>query len=314
MIKSMIKILFHNWLVKLISLLAAILLWFYYNYDKNPERYFSIPLKLINIPQNLALAESFQNTVTVKVKGEEAALQGISVKNFRIPEVDLKNAYIGDNIFPIKVKLIKNIKKIRIVSVDPDKVIIKMEKLTLKEVPVSITVINSPVEGYIKTGETFTPETIVISGPYSIINALNIVRTKPIDIGGVTGSIYKEVELDLPSELISAYNYQTINVNINIKKNYQLNYFNKVRILIKNLKDNLKIANKDDLYAAVKVDGPPERLEVLARENDFLFVDLSDVFEKDTYVKKIRYKVPLNCSLKKIEPEEIKIIIEENTK
>lgn len=309
MMEKIINKITKNWLVKLICIIAAVLIWFYNNYVQLPEKYFSIPLKIINISDTMAIAESYQNTAAVKVKGEEKILQGITIKNFTA-EVDLKNAVIGKNNFPVKVEFIKNVKQSRIVSIDPQEISIKMDRLSIKEVPVSITVINSPLEGYVKTGEVFTPKSVVVSGPYSVVNELDVVRTKPIDIGGVTGSIYKEVELDLPAEFLTVQNNKKINININIQKNYKLQYYKKVRIFIRNLRNNLKIANIDDLYADVRVEGPSERLAELDRQEDFLFLDMSDIDKKNIWTKRIKYNIPWNCILRKIEPEEIKVKIE----
>lgn len=299
-----------NWIVKLVSLVVALLLWLYLNYEQLPEKYFSVPLEIRNIPKALSIAESYQNTVSIRVKGIENVLQRITPKDFTAG-IDLRNGVVGKNKFPVEAKFIKDIKNSRIVTIDPKEIILKMDKHFLKRVPVSITVINSPVEGYIKTGESFAPKTVIVSGPYSIVNEIEVARTKPVDIGGVTGSIYKEVELDLPGEFISTHNYKKISVTINIKKNYKIRHFKNVKIVLQNLRNNLKVKNIDDMHAYAEIEGPWERLLDLERERNFLFVDLSNVWRKDTYIKKIRYRIPWSCNMKKLEPEEIKVKIKE---
>lgn len=309
--RKFIKKITHNWLVKLISLIAAVLFWFYYNYEKLPEKYFSVPLNAKNIPKALAIAESYQNTVTVKIRGSEEALQGINARDFEV-ELDLSQSIIGNNNFPVRVNLIKKVKKVKIVSTDPREITIKLDRLTLKEVPVSITIINSPVEGYIKIGESFYPKTAIVRGPDSIISKLNVVRTKPIDIGGVMGSIYrKEVELDLPAGLLSTHSYKKIKVTINIKKNYKIEHFSSITIVMKNLKKGLKIKNIKDMHSYAKIEGPAERLATLKKELNFLYIDLSNIKKKGSYYKKVRYKIPWNCKILKLDADTKKIKIEE---
>ncbi len=308
MSKKIFKKIIRNWIVKLVSLIAAIILWLYLSYEQMPGKYFSVPLELKNIPKALSIAESFQNTVTVKIRGSENVLQRLTSQSFTA-KIDLKNSIVGENKFPVKVEFIKPVKNVRITSTDPKEIVLKLDRHFLKKVPVSVTIINSPAEGYIKTGESFTPKTVIASGPYSVVNEIEVARTKPVDIGGVTGSIYKEVELDLPGEYVSTHNYKKISVTINIKRNYKIRHFKSVKIIIRNLRSNLTIKNSEDMHAYAKIEGPLKRLLDLERDRKFLFIDLSDVWKEDTYYKKIRYRIPWSCNLLKLDPDKMKIKI-----
>ncbi len=307
--REIIEFFTKNWLPKLIALVIAILLWLYINYEQLPGKYFSVPLEVRNIPKGMAIAQSYNNTVTVKIKGPGDVIQSINAKYFKA-SLNLTHAVIGENRFPVEVKLTRNIKRIRIVSSKPEEIKINLDKSILKELPVSVTVINSPAEGFIKTRETFFPKTILIKGPQTIVEKLEMIRTKPIDIGGVTGSIYKEVELDLPSEFIFTYNYKRVNANINIKKNYKVRYLKKIGIVIKDLSDKFKIKNQDDIFVNIKIYGPPERLAKLDKEHNFLFINLSDISERGVYIRKVEYKIPWNCKIRKIDPNEVRIDVE----
>ncbi len=310
--KQFTKKLTHNWIIKLICLTAAVLLWLYYHNQHSPPKKISIPIKLKNIPTTLAIAESFRDTVTIKVKGPENVIEGISAK-YLSAEIDMKNAVIGKNSFPINVKWVKKIKKVKIASTDPNRINIKIDTLISKEVPISITVINSPVEGYKKTGESFFPKNVIISGAESVIEKLDVVRTKPIDIGGLEGNIQKNVELDLPVELefLSIHKKKKISVTIKIRKNYKTKEYKNVKITFRNLQDGLKIENLEDMHAYVKIEGPPERLKILRKKKNFLFINLSGIKKEDTYYRKVRYKIPRNCKMIKIVPADIKVNIEE---
>ncbi|MBU1075977.1 MAG: hypothetical protein KKH98_01705 [Spirochaetes bacterium] len=296
-------------LAKIISLVVAILLWFYINYEQLPQKYFSVALIVKNIPKGMAIADPFNNMITIKIKGPKDTIQSINVKYLKA-EMDLKNAAIGKNKFPVLVHLTKKYNRVRIASTEPEEININMDKLVLKELPVSITIINSPAEGYLKTGESFSPKTILVGGPVSLINTMEAVRTIPVDIGGVTGSIHKTVELDLPSEFITAYNYKRVTININIKKNYKMRFISQIPIIAKNLNSNLKIANQNDLIASVRLEGPPERLSLLEKEKDFLFINMADIIQEGSYSLRVEHKIPWNCKMRGIDPVELKIEVE----
>lgn len=308
--RKIIRLMKSNWLVKLVSVVIATLLWFYLNYEKLPVKYFSVPVKLINIPRAMAIAEDYNSIITVKVKAPKDILQSIYARYFKA-QVDLSHAVIGKNRLPVEIEMTKKFRRARIVSMDPEEIKIILDQYVLKQLPVSVTIINSPAEGYVRTSETFSPKNIVVGGPKSLIDKMEVVRTAPIDIDGVTGSIYKEVELDLPTDLVKTRYYKRAYVNIKIKKNYRVRYIRNVKIVPKNLNERFQIINKDDIFANVRIEGPPERLVKLEKSKDFLFVDLSDISEVNVYMQKVRYKIPWNCKVYRIDPSEVRLEIEE---
>ena len=63
------KFLRENFLARVISLIIAIILWVYVNYENLPERYMSVPLKIKNIPKHLTIANNIPSNISVKIKG-----------------------------------------------------------------------------------------------------------------------------------------------------------------------------------------------------------------------------------------------------
>ncbi|MDD5067945.1 MAG: CdaR family protein [bacterium] len=308
--KTKIKNLFlKNWLVKLVSLIISIMLWFYVNYQKLPEKYFSIPIKILNLPKDYTIEDPFSNVATVRIKGPEEVIQSYNQGHFNA-YIDLKNTGRGQYTIPVQIESIRKNKNLRIISVTPSEITIALDKFILKEIPVSPTIINSPAEGYIKTDETFFPEVITIGGPARRVNELNAVRTKPIDIGGVTGTIYKEVELDLPNESMTAYDCKSVQVTIRIKEDFKTETYNKVKIYIKNLADGLKVKNKDHLTGSIIIRGPAEKLEIINKEEQLLFIDMENVGNPGIYKRSISYNVPWNCRVIKLNPEKIDLKVE----
>ncbi len=298
-----------NLLAKTISLVIAVVLWLYVNYENLPEKYLNVSLKVINIPKKLTIANNIPKMVSVKIKGKYDVIQTVYPKLI-IAYIDLKNAIEGKNRVYIRTKLRKN-KRIKIVNIVPETVEVYMEKVFRKEVPVSPTIINVPAEGYIKAGESFYPTSVIVEGPKSVVEKMEVIRTKPIDIGGVTGSIYKDVEFDIPDEFVRTVNYHTIKIEINIKQNFKTIIYNKFKVVIKNLNDKFRIENKESLFAKIKIKGPESRLRQIRKAQDFLTIDLRDIKKPGKYERTIRYKLPWNCSLIYIKPKKLRLNIVE---
>jgi len=288
-------------------LLLAVILWLYVSEKNKPEKYITVPLKLKNIPTNTTISSNYKNIVLIQVKGKESVIRYLSARDFKA-FVNLKNGVLGKNKVKIDVNS-DNKGKFKIVKMHPESIVIYLDKLSHKEVPVSATIINSPAEGYKKISEIVTPDKIVIKGPKKVIDNINVIRTEPIDIGGVTGSIYKEVNLDIPSEFVSPVDYKNTYISINIIKNFKTQVFNNKQVVIKNLLPKFYIKNIDDLKVDIKIYGPPTRIKTI-ENNDFLYIDAQDIKSDGKYEKSVSADLPRDCSIVYIKPEKIELKVE----
>ncbi len=310
MLKKLWKNLSHNWMSKLISLTAAILLWFYVYQQRQPERYLVIPLHIQNLPKEMTVSAPYNNLISIRVKAPESIIQTLAPRYF-LAYVDAKDVIIGENRLPVFVKKLIKRRGVKITHIDPRYVIITIDKLVRKSVPVSPTIVNSPAPGYTKTGEIFYPEKVVLEGPESILKEIEVARTKPIDIGGLTGSVYKEVELDLESEFVKPVTYRKIKVNVIITKSIVTREFRHIKVNVKNLHSKFKIKNISSLYANVVISGPSGKFDKLIDKiNSMLYIDTKDIKEEGSYKKKVKAFLGGEFKVVKIQPEKIKIIVE----
>ncbi len=304
------QLIVHNWLSKLLSLILAVLLWIYVNYQKLPVKYFTLPLNLISMPKDYVISDSYNNSVTIKIKGPQDIIQSYTQSHFQA-YIDFKGISLGRNILPVKIKILKRNNRLRIINITPSDINVTIDKFILKELPVTPTTMNSPAEGYVIINKIVTPKKIIIGGPAKLINELTMVRTKPIDIGGITGSIYKEVEVDLPNENMSLYDPKNIQVSIKVKENFKTENWDNIKVDVKNLSDNLILTDPKEFQVHINIMGPSERLEKLKTEGSFLFIDLNDITTPGVYKIPITYELPWNCKILQIEPKNLSIILEE---
>ena len=106
--------------------------------------------------------------------------------------------------------------------------------------------------------------------------------------------------------------YNNKDVNSKIETNLQTTIVSNIKIEVKNLPENLIIVNTNDLYANASVTGPFERLEKLAKTNDFLFIDLKGTLQPGTQKLLIQYTIPENCKVSNIDPKDVMVNIEKH--
>lgn len=98
-----------------------------------------------------------------------------------------------------------------------------------------------------------------------------------------------------------------VNTNIKIGTNFKTSLIKDIRVGVKNLSQELRVINTNDLYADVSVYGPAEKLEKLAATNEFLFIDLNGINQPRQQKFLIQSKIFSNYKVLDIEPKEVMV-------
>ncbi|MBW1931612.1 MAG: YbbR-like domain-containing protein [Deltaproteobacteria bacterium] len=176
-----------DWVIKLLSLGFALLLWFFVVGEQKAEVNVSIPLELVNIPADLVIANDIPSNIDVRVYGPRSMIRAMATKGvFRV--IDLKDATPGKTTVHLSPDSLSLPGAVRALRIQPSNVEIVLEPLVLSDFPVK-PVLKGMVAKYHKVLDTDVfPSRVVISGPESIIKAMKEIRTFPI---------IREVGLDL---------------------------------------------------------------------------------------------------------------------
>ncbi|MBC77540.1 MAG: hypothetical protein CME64_16165 [Halobacteriovoraceae bacterium] len=162
------------------------------------------------------------------VKLEYKAPVGYSVKNQPVGEITY--AISGPRVFVRSImsddeKLVVDLKKIfeknktryeinvaelgmtfpfgvELTRVEPSRLIVKLEKSLIKEVPVRKMIIGEVPSDHKMVGSSVEPKKILVEGPISLVRKLKYVETGPIELNGLTGDSSLKVPLQGPDERI----------------------------------------------------------------------------------------------------------------
>ncbi|RPI50266.1 MAG: YbbR-like domain-containing protein, partial [Deltaproteobacteria bacterium] len=69
-----------DWVIKVLSLGFALLLWFFVVGQEKAEVSVSIPLELVNIPAGLVIANDIPSNIDVKVYGPRSMIRAMTTK------------------------------------------------------------------------------------------------------------------------------------------------------------------------------------------------------------------------------------------
>jgi len=189
-------LLLDNYLIKIVSLAFAVILWFYVNSKGGVEMEMTVPLELKNIPPSLVVVGEMINDVNVRIKGRERIVQGITAQGLSAV-LDLTKAREGDNVYFLDPSVIAVPSNTQITWINPRRVVIRTEGLIKKAVQVSPRVEGKPAAGYRIDRVEVTPAWVMAEGARSVVDPLTLLVTDPIDVTGARRTLIRETKLNL---------------------------------------------------------------------------------------------------------------------
>lgn len=170
-----------NWFLKLISLVFAMMLWFFVMGERRQEIGFTVPLNLVNIPEGLMVANEVPNLVDVRVSGPRTVLMNLSPQDISI-SVDLKDLKPGVTSFKRLDERLNIPSALKVTRLSPSYIDVKLERIRQKKVPVKVLLQGEPPEGYRLGKVTASPGQVVVQGAESELKDVGEVATEPVDL------------------------------------------------------------------------------------------------------------------------------------
>lgn len=212
----MLSQLSENWILKLLSLIFALVLWFFVMGERRQEIGFSVPLKLENIPQNLMLANEVPNLVDVRVSGPRTLLMNLSPQDISI-SVDLKDLKPGLTSFKRLDEKLNIPSALKVTRLSPSFVDVKLERIKEKQVPVVISIEGAPAEGYRLSETRLNPAKITIVGAEGELKDIREVMTEAVNVTDVTESFSLMVPLNYQGKYTQLKEQEAIEAQVTIE-------------------------------------------------------------------------------------------------
>lgn len=222
------KRIFHNWGLKLASLLLAAILWFLVIQLDDPKKsqtFYNIPVTLVNtelLEQEDKFYEVLDNTdsVRVTVTAPTSMFSQLRATDI-VAEADVSRL-TDINTIPITYSVLNVGIDSGSVKGDHDMVRLNIEQKVNRWVKVQYTTVGEVAEGYIVADAAADQTMIRVSGPKSVVDRIDHAGVE-IDVSGATSSLSANVEAlfydaeDVPVEstnLVMDVNYVHMSVEV----------------------------------------------------------------------------------------------------
>lgn len=167
----MIKIITNNLVAKIVCLVIASGFWIFIisqeaKIDNFPG---SIPLEIKNLPENLVVVKDTDG-VEIKIIADRSIWKKLSSSSFKA-YLDVSGLNQGTHEIPVSVS--SNVSDVQIVEINPAKIMVSLEPIISKTVPVKEKVEGDPAENMMVKNIKFDINNVDISGPQSILERIS---------------------------------------------------------------------------------------------------------------------------------------------
>lgn len=256
-IKKYIRLLFDihsafhkNFITFLFFVVISAILWFFRALSNEYETEISYPVRYINIPDNKILVNKMPEKLTLKVKAKgKKILPGklnlnilplkFDVNSFLLNNSQADSFLILTN--TVKDILSKELEGMEILSISPDTLVFRFTNIAIKKVVVKLRFQDDKqafAPQHMLNGDILiNPDSIIISGPLTLINNISCVYTEPLNISGIADTTRKVCNIARINGI--SYSQKKVNVTIPVDTYTQAEF--ELPVAAINLPDSLNI-------------------------------------------------------------------------
>lgn len=234
-----------------ICVIIAAILWFLNALNKEYTSEISYPVRYTDLPKGKYLVSELPSDITLEVKAKGFTLVGYRISTSFLPiNLDI-NSYSNymlekDNIleYTLKLSTIKDRinnqlnSDIKLLNIKPEEIYFKFSHAVTKMIPVKPIVDYSLKKQHILKDEiTAVPDSILVSGPASMMDTLSYIPTEIWKAGEISKNLSRTIDLDFPPN----FSAEEKNVKINIELERFTEAKRNIPISVWNLPDSLNI-------------------------------------------------------------------------
>jgi YbbR domain-containing protein len=210
----------HNWLLKLISLILATMLWMTVSNEASSELGLEVPLEYRNIPSQLEVTGDMPNTVQVRLRGSSNVIRDITSRDVATT-IDLSKMTTGEKVIALSPQNVRAPFGAEVIRVNPSSIRFSLERTIAKSVPVVPTIAGEPPQGYEIGKVQVNPGSIIVEGPESRLNKLASIATVPVRLDQRHGEINQIADLDVRDPQVRLPHPSSVNVTIEVRRKDQ---------------------------------------------------------------------------------------------
>ncbi len=250
-------------LLKVISVILAVILWAYVAYQENPDMtnwVKNVPITIVGTGEldeaGFRLMGTDRSTIDVKLKGDRLSLAKVKTEDITV-KLDVSKIFrAGEASVTCDISVDK--KNVDVSDSRHSTIVVTTEKITTDVFPVSTNIVGSPAKGYSVFDPVTSCSEVTVRGAESVISSIASVSTKSVSVSGINSSGSVSTDLtafDADGKAVSGITFDpaTIEVSYTVLK--------EKTVLLKAVLDNAPAGTSFEWApSSVKIYGSAEAL------------------------------------------------------
>ncbi len=304
----LLRSLSRNKWAKIMALLLAAVSW----YAIQPAISFEtivtdVPVRVLLDP-GWAVLEQSAGSVDVHFRGSREGIRYLVQEELEVV-VDIRGRTYEDSLtVPLELRTVRAPPAVRPVFIRPSEVVLSVDQEEDRQVPVRVHIQGNPPEGYEVESMKATPSMVTVSGPRQRLDAIEAIRTTPIDMEGRLQSFKLRVALVSPSRTWTArMEPERVEVEVVLVERSATVTFEDLRIKSLFGAAPWREVELTPTHATIQLVGRAELLETLAQKDITVYVDLTGVEPGEVREVPVRIHVPPRIRVESVEPPVVRV-------
>lgn len=218
MITFLRRYVFHNFGLKLMSLLLATALWLIISRDERPaEVAVRAPIVFQNVPPNLEISSESAPEAQIRVRGPERVIRQLRSNEVQA-QIDLADAKAQERTFDLTAQQVRHPRELAVVQVVPSQLHLAFDTRLTRDVEVHPRVTGNFANGEQIVRVDSDPARVTITGPRHHVEKIDAATTDPIDATGTRGSAVFTTNVYVPDPLVQVDQATSIRVTVVVQR------------------------------------------------------------------------------------------------
>jgi len=270
-----------------------------------------LPVDFSNIPDGMVLAYHPTVKIQIRIQADPRLIELMNRQTILYPADlytdlefdpagDSNSIEPGDYMLPVDKTRIPMDPGIKILNINPSFLNVRLEKKITKTFKITVPYIGVPAQGHFALEPFCEPAFVELTGAQSLINGIDQLTTKPIDLNGAGEKFKKNLPLDLENPQLYSSSHTMFTVTVPIQEQMVTKTLADIPIRILNATSNVNI---EPALITLEIKGPFQTLgNKTIVDQIYAFMDVKDL-KTGVYARHAYINVPVDLIMTGATPQ-----------
>jgi YbbR domain-containing protein len=205
--------LFDNALLKMVSVLIAILMWYGVAHEPVSEITVRVPIEFSEPPKDLDYTSDVAPQAQVRLRGPARLLRDLQQESVHVV-IDLRGAVPGERTYDLTSGEVQVPHNVDVLQITPTRLRLVFDSPETRQVAVKPRIVGTLPPGYGIELMNSAPSTVTITGPSHHVDAVDSALTDAVDISGTAGQASFDTRAYLPDPLVHISGSSAVRVTV----------------------------------------------------------------------------------------------------